>query len=50
MLTVLMVLTMTVPATTCLGQERHRFLQTYAGSLYARQPANRFGDRDIASR
>jgi hypothetical protein len=35
MLTVLMVLTMTAPATTCLGQERHPFLQTYAGEPYA---------------
>jgi hypothetical protein len=35
MLTVLMVLTMTAPATTCLGQERSHFLQTYAGEPYA---------------
>jgi hypothetical protein len=34
MLTVLTVLTMTAPATTCLGQEPHRFLQTYAGEPY----------------
>ena len=34
MLTVLMVLTMTAPATTCLGQERDHFLQTYAGEPY----------------